>query len=120
MQPAVQETATLDRLFQALADPARRSMVERLSRGPATVSELARPLEMTLPSVLQHLQVLEASGLVTSAKAGRTRTCRVETRALGQVEQWISARRAMWEASFDRLGEVLAASKPAPDKRRKT
>src|SRR3954470_20674650 len=100
--------ATLDRLFQALADPSRRVMVERLSRGPASVSELAGPLDMSLPAVMQHLQVLEASGLVRSEKAGRVRTCRIETAALHTAEQWIADRRATWERRLDRLGDLLA------------
>jgi DNA-binding transcriptional ArsR family regulator len=85
---------TLDRLFGALADPSRRMIVERLSRRPSSVSELAAPLAMSLPAVMQHLQVLEASGLVRSEKVGRVRTCRVEAAALATVEQWILARRA--------------------------
>src|SRR5271155_4698680 len=97
----------LDRLFHALADPARRSMVERLSRGPAPVSELARPLPMSLPAALQHLSVLEAGGLVRSWKVGRVRTCAVEAGALSQAEQWINARRIEWEHRLDRLGEYL-------------
>jgi len=97
----------LDLMFQALADPSRRSMVERLSRGPASVSELARPLAMALPSVLQHLQLLEASGLVRSAKVGRVRTCRLDAAVLSQAEQWIAERKAAWQRAFDRLGEVL-------------
>src|SRR3546814_7476638 len=99
----------LDRLFHALADPARLGMVERLSRGPASVSELARPLAMSLPSVMQHLQVLEASGLVRSEKAGRVRTCRIEPAALDVVERWVDQRRTRWEQRFDRLGAMLAA-----------
>ena len=95
-------------MFQALADPSRRVMVERLTRGPASVSELAKPLAMSLPAVFQHLQVLEASGLVRSEKVGRVRTCRIEPRALRSVEQWISARRTIWERRLDRLGEYLA------------
>jgi DNA-binding transcriptional ArsR family regulator len=98
----------LDLVFQALADPSRREMVVRLSRGPASVSELARPLDMTLPAVMQHLQVLEASGLVRSEKMGRVRTCRIEPKALSRAEAWFSARRASWELRFDRLGELLA------------
>ncbi len=98
----------LDRVFQALADPARRIMVERLSRGPASVSDLARPLDMSLPAVMQHLQVLEASGLVRSGKAGRVRTCRIDPAALRTVEDWIARRRAAWEHRFDRLGDYLA------------
>ena len=97
----------LDRLFHALADPARRSMVERLSRGPAPVSELARPLPMSLPSAMQHLGVLEAAGLVRSRKIGRVRTCAIEAQALGQAEQWINARRTEWEHRLDRLGDYL-------------
>lgn len=99
---------TLDRMFQALADPSRRSMVERLSRGPASVSELARPLAMSLPAVVQHLQVLESSGLVRTEKIGRVRTCRLEPTSLGTAEQWITERRTTWERRLDRLGDYLA------------
>jgi len=102
----------LDRVFHALTDPARRGMLERLSRGPATVSELAAPLPMSLPAVVQHLQVLEASGLVRSEKVGRVRTCRIEPQALSQAERWISERRTAWERRLDRLGEYLAGTKP--------
>jgi DNA-binding transcriptional ArsR family regulator len=91
------QSISVDRLFQALADPTRRIMVERLSRGPASVSALAEPLAMSLPAVMQHLQVLAASGLVRSEKVGRVRTCRLEPRALRTVEQWITERRAGWE-----------------------
>ena len=93
----------LDRVFQALADPTRRRMVERLSRGPASVSQLAKPLQMSLPAVVQHLQVLESSGLVRSEKVGRVRTCRIEAAAFGSAEQWILRRRAEWEQRLDRL-----------------
>jgi len=102
------QSTELDHLFQALADPARRAIMERLSRGPAAVSELARPLPMSLPAVMQHLGVLEAAGLVRSEKVGRVRTCVIEPRALTQVEQWINARRIEWEARLDRLGAYLA------------
>jgi len=102
------QNASLDLMFQALADPTRRMMVERLSRGPVSVSELARPLPMSLPAVVQHLQVLEASGLVRTEKVGRVRTCRVDPAALRSVEQWIAERRATWERRFDRLGDLLA------------
>jgi DNA-binding transcriptional ArsR family regulator len=102
------QPAPLDLMFQALSDPSRRIMVERLSRGPASVSELAKPLAMTLPAVVQHLQVLEASGLVRSEKVGRVRTCRIDPVALRTVEQWIGERRATWERRLDRLGEYLA------------
>jgi DNA-binding transcriptional ArsR family regulator len=101
------QSADLDRLFHALADPARRAIVARLSLGPAPVSELARPLPMSLPAAMQHLNVLEAAGLVRSQKIGRVRTCAIEPRALSQAEQWINARRIEWEHRLDRLGEYL-------------
>jgi DNA-binding transcriptional ArsR family regulator len=97
----------LDRLFHALADPARRAIVERLSRGPAPVTELARPLPMSLPAAMQHLGVLVAAGLVRSEKLGRVRTCAIEPQALGQAEQWINARRIEWQHRLDRLGDYL-------------
>ena len=102
------QSAALDLVFQALADPTRRVMVERLTRGPASVSELARPFAMSLPAVVQHLQVLEASGLVRSEKSGRVRTCRIEPAVLRTAEQWIAERRMGWERRLDRLGEILA------------
>jgi DNA-binding transcriptional ArsR family regulator len=101
------QSADLDRLFHALADPARRAIVERLSRGPAPVSELARPLPMSLPAAMQHLGVLEAAGLVRSEKIGRVRTCAIEPQALSLAEQWINARRIEWGHRLDRLGEYL-------------
>jgi DNA-binding transcriptional ArsR family regulator len=84
-------------------------MVERLSRGPAAVSELARPLPMSLPSAMQHLDVLEAAGLVKTQKIGRVRTCAIEPNALSPAEQWINARRIEWEQRLDRLGDYLAS-----------
>jgi DNA-binding transcriptional ArsR family regulator len=103
--------AALDLAFQALADPSRRAMVDRLVQGPATVSELAKPLAMSLPGVMQHLAVLEASGLVISEKIGRTRTCRIEPKRLSQAEQWIAERRTLWERRLDRLGQFLDETK---------
>jgi DNA-binding transcriptional ArsR family regulator len=100
-------SADLDAMFQALADPTRRAMVERLGRGPASVSELAQPFAMSLPAVVQHLQILEASGLVCSEKLGRVRTCRMEPAAFSLAEQWINQRRTDWERRLDRLGEHL-------------
>jgi DNA-binding transcriptional ArsR family regulator len=100
----------LDQMFHALSDPSRRSMVERLCRGPASVSELAKPLAMSLPAVVQHLAVLEKSGLVTSSKVGRTRTCQIEPAALRTAEEWITARRTSWERKLDRLGDFLEES----------
>jgi DNA-binding transcriptional ArsR family regulator len=102
------QTADLDRVFQALADPGRRTMVERLSEGPASVSELGRPLDMTLAAVLQHVQVLELSGLVRTQKIGRTRTCSINPAALRSAEEWITERRSLWERRLDRLGDFLA------------
>ena len=113
------QLAPLDLMFQALGDPTRRVMVERLSRGPASVSELARPLAMSLSAVVQHLHVLEASGLVRSEKQGRVRTCRIEPAALKTAEQWITERRASWERRLDRLADYLAEESASPDKRRK-
>jgi DNA-binding transcriptional ArsR family regulator len=101
-------TRSLDSVFQALADPTRRVIVERLSRGPASVSELAQPLAMSLPAVLQHVHVLEASGLVRTEKTGRVRTCRIEPAALQSAEDWFGARRAEWERRLGRLAEYLA------------
>ena len=96
-------------MFQALADPGRRLMVERLCGGPASVSQLAEPLKMSLSAVVQHLQVLEASGLVKSEKVGRVRTCKLEPKALRSAENWISERRTLWERRLDRLGAFLAS-----------
>jgi DNA-binding transcriptional ArsR family regulator len=108
------EREPVDRLFHALADPNRRGIVERLSLGPATVSELAEPLPMSLSPVVQHLEVLQVSGLVSSEKVGRVRTCRIEPAALRPAERWISARRSSWERRFDRLDEYLAEDSDGP------
>jgi DNA-binding transcriptional ArsR family regulator len=105
----------LDRVFQALADPTRRDLVERLCRGSASASELARPLPMTLAAVVQHLQLLEASGLVHSQKVGRVRTFTMSPAALRSAEQWIADRRTIWERRLDRLGEILAEPEPEPE-----
>ena len=102
----------LDLAFQALADPARRSILERLTKGSASVSELAKPLPMSLPAVMLHLRVLEESGLVKSQKVGRVRTCRIEAQFLSQAEHWITERRQMWERNLDRLGAFLDDIKP--------
>ena len=105
------QDAIPDLAFQALADPSRRAMVDRLVQGPATVSELAKPLAMSLPGVMQHLAVLEASGLVISEKIGRTRTCKIDPKVLSQAEHWIAERRALWERRLDRLGQFLDETK---------
>jgi DNA-binding transcriptional ArsR family regulator len=114
-----QQSPPLDRVFQALADPSRRAMVERLSRGPASVSELAEPFRMSLQAVSQHLQVLETSGLVRTEKVGRVRTCQIEPGAFNAAEQWISDRRSAWERRLDRLGDYLAEPSPKPKRRKK-
>ncbi len=105
----LQYSEQLDRTFHALADPARRKMVERLTIGPASVSELAGPLSMSLSAVVQHLNVLQESGLVRSEKVGRVRTCRIDDAALKTAAAWIDDRRTTWERRLDRLGELLAA-----------
>ncbi len=98
---------SLDTVFSALADGTRRAMVERLSRGPLSVSDLAKPFDMSLPAVMQHLGFLERSGLVRSEKQGRVRTCRLEPTVLASAEQWFSDRKSDWEDRLDRLEELL-------------
>jgi DNA-binding transcriptional ArsR family regulator len=101
------QSAQLDLMFSALADPTRRAILARLARGFATVSELAKPLKMSLPAIAPHLRLLEASGFVVSRKAGRVRTCRIEPQRLDAAAAWIAARRAEWEARFDRMDAFL-------------
>lgn len=98
----------IGRVFHALGDPTRRAIVEKLSEGPISVSRLAGPLAITLTAVVQHLRLLEESGLVRTEKAGRVRTCRLEMAGLSLAEQWIEDRRSMWERRLDRLGDLLA------------
>ena len=105
------KSESVQRVFHALADPTRLAMFEQLSQGPASVGELAQPLSISLPAVLQHLAVLEADGVVRSEKVGRVRTCRIEPAALQTAGDWVAARRAMWERSLDRLGNFLAETK---------
>ena len=116
LKQMLKQTEGLDLMFHALADPSRRVMVERLSRGPASVSELAQPLTMSLPAVLQHLQVLEVSGLVRTHKIGRVRTAALEPVVMNLAEKWINDRRTTWERRLDRLGVHLAEhpAEPAP------
>ena len=106
--------ARLDRLFAALADGNRRAMVDQLSRGPASVSDLARPLAIALPSAVKHLAVLEAGGLVQSDKAGRVRTYRIAPEAFGGLEAWVATRKAMWHRQFDALDALLAEQDHQP------
>jgi DNA-binding transcriptional ArsR family regulator len=107
---------SLDPLFHALADPTRRDMVERLSMGPASVSQLAEPLAMSLSAVMQHLAVLEASGVVESEKVGRVRTCRIVPASLHRAETWFAGQRSHWEHRLDALGDFLAEAPLPPDK----
>lgn len=110
--------ARLDAVFRALSEPARRAIVLRLSRGSASVSELAEPLAMSLAAVVQHVQALEQSGLVTTHKTGRVRTCMLDPQAIGLAESWLSQRRQQWEGHFDRLGAVLAEdTNPASERK---
>lgn len=109
------DSPALDRAFQALADPARRGMLARLSRGPASVSELAQPLPISLPAVMQHLKALEQSGLVRSEKKGRVRTVQLQPKALSAAESWIAERRAEWEAQLDRFETYLSTLKANGD-----
>ena len=104
------QEAQLDLMFHALADSSRRSMLQQLGSGPRSVSELARPLSMTLAGVVQHVQILETSGLISSTKLGRTRTCQVNQVALSAVEKWIVERQSNVERQLDRLGELLTTS----------
>ena len=108
----------LDLTFQALADPTRRAIVERLGRGPVSVSDLAQPFAMSLPAVVQHLQVLEASGLVRSEKIGRVRTCRMEPAAMTDAERWLAKQRAVCEARLDRLEAYVKTIEKKSRKRR--
>jgi DNA-binding transcriptional ArsR family regulator len=101
------QTINVDRVFHALGDPTRRAIVEKLTEGPVSASKLAKPLRITLAAVVQHLQVLEKSGLVHTEKIGRVRTCRMETRGLTVAERWLEDRRSLWERRFDRLGRLL-------------
>jgi DNA-binding transcriptional ArsR family regulator len=114
--------AAVDRVFHALAEPMRRALVERLSAGPMSVSDLAQPFDVTLAAIVQHIQVLEESGIVRSEKFGRVRTCRLEPEGLKLAERWISERRSLWEQRLDRLGALLSEDdqpKPSPPKTKK-
>jgi DNA-binding transcriptional ArsR family regulator len=97
----------LDGIFQALADPTRRAVLGRLAAGPASVSDLARPFNMALPSFMKHIRVLEQSGLIRTRKVGRVRTCAIEQASFAAVEAWLSAQRALWEARTDRLEQFV-------------
>jgi DNA-binding transcriptional ArsR family regulator len=107
LKHVLNQEAALDRLFQALSDPTRRALVEQLTRGPASVSVLSEPHPMSLAAVVQHLQVLEESGLIHTEKRGRVRTCRLRPSGLELAERWLCDRRRLWEGHLDRLGELL-------------
>ncbi len=102
-----QTKTDINRIFQALGDPTRRAIIERLSKGPISVSQMAEPLEMTLAAVVQHVQVLQDSGLVATEKTGRVRTCRLEPGGLAAAANWLLERRTTWERQLDRLGDLL-------------
>jgi len=107
VKEVLNQSLDLDRMFHALSDPSRRSMVERLSLAPTTVSELGKPLSMSLAAVVQHVQVLEACGLVRSQKIGRSRMCTLNRELLGEAEQWIAHRRTAVGRRMDRLEQAL-------------
>ena len=111
------DSPILDRAFQALADPARRGMLARLAQGPASVSELAGPLTMSLPAVMQHLSALETSGLIRSEKKGRVRTCRLQPGVLAEAERWLVDRRSEWEIRHDRFEEYVMKLKDEETKK---
>jgi DNA-binding transcriptional ArsR family regulator len=97
----------LDAAFHALSDPTRRAVISRLTKSPAPVKELAEPFDMGLPAFLKHLRVLEESGLITTEKTGRTRTCQVKIGRLAEAESWLSEQRALWQARTDRLADYV-------------
>jgi DNA-binding transcriptional ArsR family regulator len=102
------QKAKVDRVFHALGDPTRRAILEKLGKGPVSVSQLAEPFQLTLAAVVQHLQILEESELVRTEKVGRVRTCRIEPKGFAVARQWIDDRRTLWEQRFNRLGDLLA------------
>jgi DNA-binding transcriptional ArsR family regulator len=106
--PTPGKKADVHRVFHALGDPTRRMILEKLTAGPVSVSQLATPLKMTLAAVVQHLQVLEESGLVRTEKSGRVRTCRLDSAGFALAQQWIADRRSLWEKRLDQLGDLLA------------
>jgi DNA-binding transcriptional ArsR family regulator len=109
--------AALDQVFHALGDPTRRAVLARLCQGPATVSDLAAPFRMALPSFVQHLAVLEKSGLIASAQKGRVRTCHVKKQQLAAAENWISQQRALWERRLDQFDAYVKTLKNTGEKK---
>ena len=106
----------LDDLFQALSDPTRRAVLARLARGPASVSELAQPFDMALPSFMKHVRVLEESGWIRTQKEGRVRTCAIDPRQFTAVQEWLNEQRAIWEARTDRLEQFVLDQEKHPNK----
>jgi DNA-binding transcriptional ArsR family regulator len=107
------QAAKVQAVFHALADPTRRSILEKLTAGPVSVSQLAIPLDMTLAAVVQHLQILEESGLVSTQKVGRVRTCQLNPRGIAIAAAWLDQRKTPWEQRFDRLGAFLGEKSPS-------
>ncbi|PLP59501.1 transcriptional regulator [Mesorhizobium loti] len=104
-----QNSAQLDGIFQALADPTRRAVLTELGKGPSSISDLARPFDMALPSFMKHIHFLEGSGLIRTQKQGRVRTCAIETKQFAMIETWLSVQRAVWEGRNDRLERFVLA-----------
>lgn len=120
LKDMLNQSIDFDRIFHALSDPTRRGMIERLGRSPATVSELAEPVAISLAAIVQHVQILEACGLVRTEKVGRTRTCRIDAGTLAWAERWLESRRREWSSHLDRLGEYLERTDhPTPGKEQK-
>ena len=105
------QSQVLDRTFSALSDPTRRDILERLTRGPASISELARPTGISLPGVLKHVRILEEANLVTTEKHGRTRECRLGPEQMDDATTWIESQRRQWERRLDRLEAIIERTK---------
>lgn len=114
--PACQSPGGLDEIFQALADPTRRAVLGQLGAGPASISDLAKPFNMALPSFMKHIRLLEGCGLIRTEKIGRVRTCKIETAALAAAESWLSTQRALWEGRADRLAHFVMAAEERREK----
>ena len=105
----------LNGIFQALADPTRRAVLGRLGSGPASISDLAKPFDMALPSFMKHIHFLEGSGLIRTEKHGRVRTCAIEKKQFARIETWLDAQRAIWEGRTDRLEKFVTQNKDKPE-----
>lgn len=107
---------TLSRIFQALSDPTRRAVLDRLGKGSASVSDLAERFDMALPSFMRHIRLLEDSGLIRTRKKGRVRTCAIDTKRFAEIEEWLSKQRASWESRTDRLEQFVTAQEKTESK----